>query len=139
LATKISLETLTNMLTAQSESFQKFEFELLASISSNTWQMKIEQILITVVITIAVRPAPVAMLLDGAAVEPSSPYPDPSREKWREEEKRAQDPLLCLLSSCMTPTVLLSPAPTHSTPQPRPKPPSTRARSPCPVLLEAHR
>jgi hypothetical protein len=80
------------MLTTQSESFQKFEFELLASISSNAWQMKIEQILITVVITVAVRPAPVAMLLDGAAVEPRSPCPDPSREKWREEEKRAQDP-----------------------------------------------
>jgi hypothetical protein len=77
------------MLTTQSESFQKFEFEILAGNSSNTWQTKSSQIKITVRITIAVRPAPVAMLLDGAAVEPSSPCPDPSREKWREEEKRA--------------------------------------------------
>jgi hypothetical protein len=32
------------------------------------------------------------MLVDDAAVEPSSLCPDPSREKWREEEERAQDP-----------------------------------------------
>jgi hypothetical protein len=33
------------------------------------------------------------MLVDDAAVEPSSLCPDPSREKWREEEERAQYPL----------------------------------------------
>jgi hypothetical protein len=32
------------------------------------------------------------MLIDDAAVDPSSLCPDPSREKWREEEERAQDP-----------------------------------------------
>jgi hypothetical protein len=29
------------------------------------------------------------MLVDDAAVEPSSLCPDPSREKWREDEERA--------------------------------------------------
>jgi hypothetical protein len=33
------------------------------------------------------------MLVDDATVEPSPLYPDPSREKGREEEERAQDPL----------------------------------------------
>jgi hypothetical protein len=33
------------------------------------------------------------MLLGDAAVEPSFPSPDPSHEKWSEEEKRAQGPL----------------------------------------------
>jgi hypothetical protein len=32
-----------------------------------------------------------------------------------------------------------APEPTHSTPRPRPNPSSTRARPPCPVLLDAHR
>jgi hypothetical protein len=80
------------MLTTQSESFQKFEFEFLAGISSNTWQTKIEEIVVTVRITVAVRLDPVAILVGDAAVEPSPLCPDPSREKWREEEERAQDP-----------------------------------------------
>jgi hypothetical protein len=101
--------------------------------------METEQILVTVVITVAVCPSPVAMLLGGAVVEPSSPCPDPSRGKWREEEECAQGPLPVVLLLCTLPTAMPSPAPTHSTPQPRPKPPSTRARSPCPVLLDAHR
>jgi hypothetical protein len=90
-------------------------------------------------ITVAVRLVPVAMLIDDAAVEPSPLFPDPSREKWREEEERAQDLPLCLFSSCTTPTAMTAPEPTHSTPRPRPTPSSTRARPSCPVLLDAHR
>jgi hypothetical protein len=126
------------MLITQSEKFQKFEFEVLAGIVSNTWQTKIGGNQVTVRITITVRLNPVAMLVDDAAVEPSPLCPDPSREKGREEEERAQDPPLCLSSSCTTPTAMTAPEPTHSTPQPRPNPPSTRARPPCPVLLDAH-
>jgi hypothetical protein len=40
-------------------------------------------------ITVAVRLDPVAMLVGDTAVEPSPLCPDPSREKWREEEERA--------------------------------------------------
>jgi hypothetical protein len=127
------------MLITQSEKFQKFEFEFLVGIMSNTWQTKIEKIEFTVLITVAVRLNPVAMLVDDAAVEPSPLCPDPSREKWREEEERAQDPPLCLSSLCKLPTAMTAPEPTHSTPRPRQNPSSTRARPPCPVLLDAHR
>jgi hypothetical protein len=87
--------------------------------------------------TVLMRPDPVAILMDDAAVEPCPLCPDPSHEEGREEEERVQDPPLCLSSSCMTPTAMTAPEPTHSTPQPRPNPPSTRARPPCPVLLDA--
>jgi hypothetical protein len=90
--TKISMETLANMLSTQSGSFQNFEFESLAGISSNTWQMKIEHLEFTVKITIAVRPATVAMLLDSATVEPSPLCPDSSREKGRRRGVSTQDP-----------------------------------------------
>jgi hypothetical protein len=41
---------------------------------------------------VLVRSTPVAMLLGIPTVDSSPPSPDPSREKWREEEKRAQGP-----------------------------------------------
>jgi hypothetical protein len=44
---------------------------------------------VTVRIIVTVRLMPVAMLVDDAAVDPSPLCPDPSREKWREEEERA--------------------------------------------------
>jgi hypothetical protein len=80
------------MLITQSGNFQNFEFEFLAGNSSNTWRMKIEQILITVSCTVLPRSNPVAMLLDTSAVDPSPLCPDPGREKWKEGEERAQDP-----------------------------------------------
>jgi hypothetical protein len=95
--------------------------------------------MITVVITVAVRPAPVAMLLGDAAVEPSSPCPDPSHEKRREEENYAQGPLPVVLVLCTLPTAMPSLAPTHSPPRPSHHPPSTPQRPPCPVLLDAQR
>jgi hypothetical protein len=52
-------------------------------------EQKSEEIDSTVKITAPVHLAPVAMLVDDAAVEPSSLCPDPSREKWREDEERA--------------------------------------------------
>jgi hypothetical protein len=121
------------MLVTQSGKFQNFEFEILAGNSSNTWRIKIEQILITVSFTVLARSNPVAMLLDGATVDPSPLCPDPGREKWREGEERAQDPPRRLTSSCTSPTTLPSPAPTHSTPRPRRQPPSTPSRPPCPA------
>jgi hypothetical protein len=48
-------------------------------------------------ITVRARLSTVAMLLDDATVEPSTLSPDPSCEKRREEEKRAQGPLPVLL------------------------------------------
>jgi hypothetical protein len=63
LVTKISLETLANMLITQSGNFQNFEFESLAGISLNTWQTKMGKIVITVKITAPVRLMPVAMLI----------------------------------------------------------------------------
>jgi hypothetical protein len=125
------------MLITQSGIFQNFEFKILAGNSSNTWQMKSSQIEATVKITVLARPNPVAMLLDDAAVEPSAPCPDPSREKGRRRGGSTQDPPLFFPACCTSPTTLPSPAPTHSTPQPRPKPPSTRARPPCLVSLDA--
>jgi hypothetical protein len=100
-------------------------------------RQKSEKIDFTVSCTVLLHSNPVAMLVETAAVDPSPLCPDPSREKWREEEERAQDPPLCLSSSCTTPTAMTAPEPTHSTPHPRPNPPSTRARPPCPVLLDA--
>jgi hypothetical protein len=44
-------------------------------------------------ITAPVRLMPVAMLVDDAAVEPSSLYPDPSRATWEEMEDTARTPL----------------------------------------------
>jgi hypothetical protein len=85
------------MLVTQIGKFQKFKFKLLASISSNTLQMKIEQIRATVSFTVMVRSPPVAMLLGISAVDSSAPCPDPSREKRRDGEKCAQGPLLDLL------------------------------------------
>jgi hypothetical protein len=69
------------MLTTQIEKFQKFEFECLAGIVSNIWLAKIEEIVVTVSITVLAHLNPVAMLVDDAAVEPSPLCPDPSREK----------------------------------------------------------
>jgi hypothetical protein len=43
------------------------------------------------------------MLVETAAVEPSPLCPDPSREKWREEEERAQDPPSLPLLSLQAP------------------------------------
>jgi hypothetical protein len=77
------------MLSTQSGNFQNFKFKVLAGISSNTWRMKIEQILITVSFTVLARSNPVAMLLDGATVDPNPLCPDPGREEWREGEERA--------------------------------------------------
>jgi hypothetical protein len=54
--------------------------------------MKIDQIKITVRITVAVHPVTVAMLLDGATVEPSPLCPDPSREKGRRRGDSTHDP-----------------------------------------------
>jgi hypothetical protein len=121
------------MLITQGEKFQKFEFKFLAGIVSNSWQTKIGENRAIVSFTVLMRPDPVAILMDDAAVEPSPLCPDPSREKWREEEERAQDPPLCLSSSCTTPTVVTAPEPTHSTPRPRPNPSSTRASPSSPV------
>jgi hypothetical protein len=56
--------------------------------------MKIDQIMITVRITVAVRPVTVAMLLDGATVEPSPLCPEPSCEKGRRRGVSTQDPPL---------------------------------------------
>jgi hypothetical protein len=81
------------MLITQSGKFQKFEFKLLANISSSTWRIKIGKILITVSFTVLARSNPVAMLLDGASVDSSAPCPNPSHEKRREEENCAQGPL----------------------------------------------
>jgi hypothetical protein len=93
------------MLITQSGNFQNFEFKSLAGISSNTWQTKIGKIVITVEITAAVRLMPVAMLLDGATVEPSPLCPDPSREKGRRRGDSTQDPpsLLPQLSASSRP------------------------------------
>jgi hypothetical protein len=79
------------------------------------------------------------MLVDDAAVEPSPLYPDPSRATWEETEDAARTPSLLLLPLWKLPTAVTAPEPTHSTPRPRQNPSSTRARPPCPVLLDAHR
>jgi hypothetical protein len=104
------------MWITQSGKFQNFEFESLAGIASNTWQTKIEQIVVTMKITAPVHLVPVAMLVDDAAVEPSSLCPDPSREKWREDEERAQDPPSLSLLSLQAPDhrALASTDPQHS-------------------------
>jgi hypothetical protein len=125
------------MLITQSGKFQKFEFQTLAGISSNTGRQESNQIEFTVGCTVLARSRTVAMLLDDASIAPSAPSPDPSREKGRRGEGSTPDPPLFFPAFCMSPTTLPSPASTHSTPQPRPKPPSMRARPPCPVSLNA--
>jgi hypothetical protein len=121
------------MLTTQSGKFKKFEFEFLAGIWSNTWQAKIQKIGGTVGITVLPRSKPVAMLEDVSAVEPSSLCLDPSRVTWEETEDTARTLSPLLLPLCKLPTDVTSPAPTHSTPQPRQHPSSTPPRPPCPA------
>jgi hypothetical protein len=84
---------------------------------------------ITVVITVAVRLWPVAMLLGDASVDPSAPCPDPSHEKRREGEELRPGPPPRPSSSC----TMDAPEPTHSLPQPSQHPPSTPPRPPCTV------
>ena len=98
---------------------------------------KIGENQITVRITAPVRLDPIATLVNVSAVEPSPLCPDPSREKGREEEERAQDPPSLSL-------LFLHDADRHDRARADPqhaaaetKPPSTRARPPCPVLLDA--
>jgi hypothetical protein len=102
------------------ENFKNSNSKFLRAFDRTPGRQNRRQIVITVVITVAVRPAPVAMLLGDAAVEPSSPCPDPSHEKRREEENCAQGPLPVVLLLCTLPTAMPSPAPTHSPRQHRP-------------------
>jgi hypothetical protein len=81
------------MLITQTGKFQKFEFQTLAGILSNTGRSKSTKSEFTVLITVLVRSKPVAMLLDGASIDSSAPSPDPSQEKWRGNEFCTQDPL----------------------------------------------
>jgi hypothetical protein len=134
LQNKISLESLSNMLTTQSENFQKFEFEILAGIVSNTWWAKIQEIDSTVAIAVHVRPSPVAMLVESPSVEPSLPCPDPGRDTWRRRGRTRLDPPLFPSALCKSPTGVASPTPTHSAPSPRPSPASTPPRPPHPAL-----
>jgi hypothetical protein len=52
---------------------------------------------------------------------------------WRKWRTPPRPPSLLLLPLCKLPTTVTSPAPTHSTPQPRQHPSSTRARPSSPV------
>jgi hypothetical protein len=79
------------------------------------------------------------MPVETSLVEPSPLCPDPSHEKWREEEERAQDPPSLSLLFLHVADRVTSPAPTHRAPSPRQKPSSTRARPPHMVLLVARR
>jgi hypothetical protein len=126
------------MLITQSGKFQKFKFQTLAGISSNTGRHKSKQIEFTVSCTVLPRPNPVAMLLGDATVDASPLCPDPSHGRGRRRGDSTPGPPLFFPAACTSPTTLPSPAPTHSTPRPRPKPPSTRARPPCPWSLDAH-
>jgi hypothetical protein len=121
------------MLITQIGKFQNFEFESLAGISSNTWQKKIEQIMITVSCTVLPRSNPVAMLLDLPAVDPGALCPDPSRATWEKRVDSARTPSLLLLPLCKFPTAMTAPEPTHSPPQPRRHPSSTPPRPSCPA------
>jgi hypothetical protein len=109
------------MLITQIENFQKFKFQVLAGISSNTSREKSNQILIHWCCTVLARPRTVAMLLGDAAVEPSAPSPDPSQEKRREEEHCAQGPLRVIFFSARC----RPPCPRQS----RPTAPRGRART----------
>jgi hypothetical protein len=113
---KIVLEPLSNMLTTQSENFQKFKFEFLAGIMSSTWQAKIKKIEFTVSFTVAVRLDPVATLVDTSAVDPSSLCPDPSRATWEKMVDTARTPLSSPSSSLQAPDHrdLASTDPQHS-------------------------
>jgi hypothetical protein len=91
--TKIYLETWVDMLITQTRNFQKFEFQTLAGISSNTGRGRSNQIEFTVLITVLVRSTLVAMLLGISTVDASPLSPDPSQEKQREDEVFAQGPL----------------------------------------------
>jgi hypothetical protein len=67
-------------------------------------------------ITVLARPGTVAMLLGDAAVEPSAPSPDPSREKGRRRESSTQDPpsLLPSILNIADHPALASADPQHS-------------------------
>jgi hypothetical protein len=72
---------------------------------------------------------------EASLVEPSPLCPDPDRRTWRRRGRTTRTPPLCPAASCTTPTVVASPAPTHSTLPPRQHPASTPPRPPHPALL----
>jgi hypothetical protein len=72
------------MLSTQTGKFQKFEFQTLAGISSNTGRSKSNQIKFYWCCTVLARPSAVAMLLDDATVEPSAPSPTQARRSGGE-------------------------------------------------------
>jgi hypothetical protein len=101
----------------QSGKFQKCKFKLLASISSNTWPLKIEHITITVKNTVAVHLNPVATLLDGATVDASPLCPDPSHRRRRRRGDSTPGPPSLLPSNLHVADhpALASTDPQHST------------------------
>jgi hypothetical protein len=81
------------MMTTQTGKFQKFEFQTLAGISSNTGRSKLNQIEFYWCCTVLARPSAVAMPIGISTVDSSAPSPDPSQEKRRGDEFCAQGPL----------------------------------------------
>jgi hypothetical protein len=122
------------MLTNHSGCFQKFEIWILVGIWSNTWWAKIQKIEATVIITVPVRPRPVAMPWTLPLSSPASPAPTQAVRNGEGEGEHAWTPPLCLSHLCTMPTVVASPTPTHSAPTPRPNPSSMPPRPPCPAL-----
>jgi hypothetical protein len=122
------------MLITQSEKFQKFEFESLAGISSNTWQTKIGANRVHCEPHCSSSLKACSHAPGRCRGRPQLPLPWP--EPWEVEGRRGTrpGPPLCLSSVCKPPTTVPSPAPTHSTPRPRQQPPSTQARPSRPVL-----
>jgi hypothetical protein len=81
------------MLITQTGKFQKFKFQTLAGISSNTGRSKSNQIKFYWCCTVRARPSAVAMLLGISTVDSSAPSPDPSQEKRRGDEFCTPGPL----------------------------------------------
>jgi hypothetical protein len=121
------------MLITQSGNFQKFKFEFLAGISSNTWQMKIEWNRFYCELHCSSSPKPCSHApchLRGRA-----PFPLPRPEPWEVEGRREMrpGPPPRLSSSLHAPDrhALASTDPQHSAAEMTT--PSTPPRLPCPV------
>jgi hypothetical protein len=127
------------MLITQSRKFQKFKFKLLASISSNTGRQESNQIEFTVAALFLLAPT---LLPCSWTVPQSNPAPSAltqAMEEGGEEETAPRDPPLFFPATCTSPTTLPSPAPTHSTPWPRPKPPQHASEAAVPMVARRTR
>jgi hypothetical protein len=115
------------------ENFENLNFEFLRAFRRALAEANRGEIKITGAALCWLAPALSPCSLAPSRSTPAPSAPTQALEEGGEEEAAPPDPPLFFPATCTSPTVLPSPAPTHSTPRPRPTPPSMRVRPTRPV------